>query len=167
MINVLGKRLNLKRSFFFFVNLVSTITWCIFNSQFYQLTDGVAMGGPASSATAENYIQVHEYASISMALYKSLQTYATFSVTSKSSSNIKFSMEEERNGEQVFCDTLLKQNNGRVSVLVYRKFNHANQYLYYGFRYQAGCKKSALSSMFNRAYPINTNKDDLTKKKLE
>ena len=30
------------------VDLVSTTTWYTFNSQFYQETDGVAMGGSAS-----------------------------------------------------------------------------------------------------------------------
>ena len=34
------------------VHLVLTTTW-YFNSQFYQQTDGVAPGGPASSTTAE------------------------------------------------------------------------------------------------------------------
>ena len=32
--------------------------------------------------------------------------------------NIKFSMEEESNGELAFLDTLLKWNNGEISVLV-------------------------------------------------
>ena len=35
------------------VHLVLTTTWYTFNSQFYQKTDDVAMGGPASSTTAE------------------------------------------------------------------------------------------------------------------
>ena len=35
------------------VNLVLTTTWYTFNAQFYQQTDGVAMGGPASSTTTE------------------------------------------------------------------------------------------------------------------
>ena len=42
------------------VNLVLTTTWYNFNSQFYQQTDGVAMAGLASSATAEIYMQPHE-----------------------------------------------------------------------------------------------------------
>ena len=40
-------------------------------------------------------------------------------------------MEEESNGELAFLDTLLKQNNGEISVLVYRKPTHTDQYLYY------------------------------------
>ena len=38
------------------VHLVLTTTWYTFNSQFYQQTDGVAMGGPASSITAGIYM---------------------------------------------------------------------------------------------------------------
>ena len=51
------------------VNLVLTTTWYTFNSQFYQQTDGVAMGGPVSSTTAEIYMQAHESTAISMALH--------------------------------------------------------------------------------------------------
>ena len=43
--------------------------------------------------------------------------------------NIKFTMEEESNGELAFLDTLLKWNNGEISVLVYRKPIHTEQYL--------------------------------------
>ena len=32
--------------------------------KFYQQTDGVAMGGPASSTTAEIYVQAHEQTNI-------------------------------------------------------------------------------------------------------
>ena len=35
--------------------------------------------------------------------------------------NIEFTMEEESNGELAFLDSLLKRNNGEISVLVYRK----------------------------------------------
>ena len=41
-------------------NLLLTATWHTFNSQFYQQTDDVAMGGPAFSTTADIYMQVHE-----------------------------------------------------------------------------------------------------------
>ena len=51
------------------VNLVLTTTWYTFNSQLYQQPDGIAMGGPASSTTAEIYIQAHERTAISTALH--------------------------------------------------------------------------------------------------
>ena len=51
------------------VYLVFATTWCTFNSQFYQQTDGVAMGGPASSTTVEIYMQVYERTFIITALH--------------------------------------------------------------------------------------------------
>ena len=77
--------------------------------------------------------------------------------------NINFTMVEESNGEQAFLDTLLKQNNGEIFVLVYRKPTHTEQYLHYSSHHQTSCKKSVVSSLFNRAYSIITNKDDLHK----
>ena len=68
-------------------------------------------------------------------------------------------MEEESNGELAFLDTLLKQNNGEISVLVYRKPTYA----YTTATLQTSCKESVVSSLFNRAYSIITNKDDLHK----
>ena len=77
--------------------------------------------------------------------------------------NIKFSREEESNGELAFLETLLKQNNREISVLVYRKPIHTDQYLHYSSHHQTSCKESVVSSLFNRAYSIITNKDDLHK----
>ena len=77
--------------------------------------------------------------------------------------NIKFTMEEESNGELAFLDTLLKLNNGQISVLVYRKLTHTDQYLHYSSHHQTNCKESVVSSLFNREYSIITNKDDLHK----
>ena len=50
--------------------------------------------------------------------------------------NIKFTMKEESNGELAFLDTLLKRNNGEISVLVYRKPAHTDQYLHYNSHHQ-------------------------------
>ena len=51
------------------VHLVLTTTWYTFNSQFYQQTDSVAIGAPASSTTAEIYMQVYERTAITTALH--------------------------------------------------------------------------------------------------
>ena len=57
-------------------------------------------------------------------------------------------MEEESNGELAFLDTLLK---------------HTDPYLHYSSHHQTSSKESVVSSLFNRAYSIITNKDDLHK----
>ena len=77
-----------------------------------------------------------------------------------------FTMEEESNGELVI-DTLLKWNNGEISVLVYRKLTNTDQYLNYSSHHQTSCTESVISSVFNRAYSIITNKISYTKKMLE
>ena len=46
------------------VHLVLTNTWHTFNSQFYQQTNGVAMESPASSTTAEIYMQTCKHTAI-------------------------------------------------------------------------------------------------------
>ena len=161
------------------VHLVLTTIWYIFNSQFYQKTDGVAMGGPASSTTAEIYMQAYKRTAITTALHL-LKVWEQFvddvySILKRTHlenffhhnnlhQNIKFTMEEESNGELAFLDTLLKRNNGEISVLVYRKPTHTDQYLHYRFHHQTSCKENVVSSLFNRTCSIITNKDDLNKK---
>ena len=137
------------------------------------------MGGRASSTTAETYIQAYEHTALTMALHPPKvwerfdddiysiikHTYLEnfFHHINILHQNIKFSMEEETNGELAFLDTLLKWNNGEISVLVYRKPRHTDQYLHYNSHQQASCEESVVSFMFNRAYSIITNKHDLHK----
>ena len=40
-------------------------------------------------------------------------------------------MEEENDADLAFLDTLLKQNNGKIFVLVFKKPTNADQYLHY------------------------------------
>ena len=51
------------------VHLVLATTWYTFNSQFYQQTNGVAMGGPASSNAAEMYGHAYQRTAITTALH--------------------------------------------------------------------------------------------------
>ena len=135
------------------------------------------MGGPVSSTTAET--EAHERTAISTALHppkawerfvediystlKRMQLESFFHHINNFHQNIKFTMEEESNGELAFLDTLLKRNNGEISVLVYRKPIHTDQYLHYSSHHQTSCKESVVSLLFNRAYSIFKNKDDLNK----
>ena len=139
----------------------------------------VSMGGPASSTTAEIYMQAYERTAITTALHppkvweqfvddvysilKRTHLENFFHHINNLHQNIKFTMEEESNGELAFLDTLLKRNNGEISVLVYRKPTHTDQNLHYSSHHQTSCKESVLSSLFNTAYSIITNKDDLHK----
>ena len=112
VINLLGKRLNLK----------------------------------TFSTAAEIYMQPLECTALSTALHP-----------------LKFTMEQESNGELVLLDTLLKRNSGKISVLVYRKPTYTDQDHHYSSHHQTNCKESVVSSMFNRIYSVITNIDDLYK----
>ena len=135
------------------------------------------MGVPASSTAAEIYMQAYERTAITMAQHppkvweqfvddiysvlkwRHLENF--FHHINNLHQSIKFTMEGESNGELAFLVTLLKQNNGEISVLLYRKPTHTDQYLHYSSHHQTSCKESVVSSLFSRAYSIITNKDDL------
>ena len=140
---------------------------------FYQQTAGVPMGGRVSSTTVEIYMHTHEQATMSTALHppkdwrrfvddvysilKPTNLENVFHYINNLCQNIKFTMEENRNGKRAFLDTLLKQNNGKIFVLVYRNPMHTNQFLHVSSHHQTSCKESVVSSLFNRAYYIITN----------
>ena len=102
------------------VYLDLTTTWYNFNSQFYQQADGVAIGDPASSATAEIYMQA--YTTITTALHHPkvwerfvdnvcsilkhthLEKFSHY--INNLHQNIKFTMEGESNAELAFLDKL-------------------------------------------------------------
>ena len=58
--------------------------------------------------------------------------------------NINFIKEEESNGELAFLPTLLKRNNGKIYVLVYRKPIHTDQYLHYSSQNQTSCEEKVV-----------------------
>ena len=90
-------------------------------------------------------------------LFLNVRTWKTFSITSTIFMKdyyvyMKFTMEEESNGELAFLYLLLKQNNGKIFVLVYRKPTHTDQDLHYNPHHQTSFKKSVVSFLFNRAF---------------
>ena len=103
------------------VSLVLTTIWYTFNSQFYQQTDGMGMGGPASSIAAEIYMQAYERTAITTALHppkvweqfvddvysilKRTHLENFFHHINNLHQNIKFTMKKESNGELAFLDT--------------------------------------------------------------
>ena len=137
------------------------------------------MGGPASSTAAEICMQAYEGTAIATALHppkvwelfvddvysilKRMHLGNFFHYINNLHQNVKFTMEKENNGELAFLDTLWKRNNGEISLLVYRKPTHTDHYLHYCSHYQISRKESVGSSLFNRAYSIITNKNDLHK----
>ena len=89
-------------------------------------------------------------------LFSEVHCWKTFFHHNSLHQNIKFTMKEEINGELAFLDTLLKRNNGKISVMVYKKPTHTDQYLCYNSHHQTS-KENFVSSLFNKAYSIFTS----------
>ena len=68
-------------------------------------------------------------------------------------------MKEKSNGE-LFIETGKWKG---LSVLIYRKPTHTDQYPHYSSHPQLSCKESVVSSLLNKVYNIVTNKDNLYK----
>ena len=81
--------------------------------------------------------------------------------------NIIFTVEEKSNGELAFLDTFLKRNNGEISILVYRKLTHTDQYLHYSSHHQTSCKKSVFPPCLIEHIPLSQIRMTYTKKSLE
>ena len=103
-------------------NLVLTTTLIYLNFQFYRETDGVTMGGQASSTAAEIFIQtlhprkvweqfVYDFYSI----LKSSHFENSFHQINNLHQKINFTIAEESVGEIAFLHTLLRGNNRKIS----------------------------------------------------
>ena len=126
------------------------------------------MGDPESSTTTEIYMQAYECTAMTTALHpqnfwkrfvdnvysilKRTHLENVFHHTNNLHQNIKLTMGEESNGELAFLDTLLKRNNREISVLVYRKPTHTDQYLHYSSHHQTSCKESVKGEWISRKH---------------
>ena len=155
-------------------------TFFIFNSAYYQQTEGVAMGGPPSSIIAEIYMHWTETTALTTTshLPKVWQRYVddVFSIIRKSNLHdffqhinslqpkTKFNMKTEQNSQLPFLDTLIQRNiDNTISVRVYRKPTHRDQYLKFTSHHLARAKNSVITSLFDRAKNIISNPSDQEK----
>ena len=162
------------------IEFLLTKTWFIFDGKYYSQTDGVAMGGPASSVVAEIYMQKHEQIAISTAdhppktwdrfvddvlsIIKAEFLNEFFEHINNLHPKIKFTIEEEKDGCLAFLDTLIKRKeNGELSVCVYRKPTHTDQYLNFHSNHIASTKDSVVSALFRRARDIISDPRELEK----
>ncbi|XP_057305297.1 uncharacterized protein LOC130642226 [Hydractinia symbiolongicarpus] len=164
------------------VHIVLTKTWYLFDGNFFTQTDGVAMRGPTSSVVAEIYMQAHETTALTTAdhaprvwkrfvddvflIIKRAHLDVFHEHINNLHPNIQFTIEHEKNGKLPFLDILVSRNGGNLSVSVYHKPTHTDQYLNYTSNHQMSCKESVVSSLLDRAVNVvsgeNNRKKDLS-----
>ena len=160
------------------IKILLTETCFLFNGEFYKQTDGVAMGGPTSSTVAEIYMISHEQTALTTTTCppKVWERYVddVFLIIKKHwleefydhinglHEQIKFTIEKEKDSNLAFLDTLVHKNEDKsLSVKVYRKPTHTDQYLNFESNHSRSVKESVVSSLFTRARNIVSNSDDL------
>ena len=159
------------------LNILLRTTYFKFNDQFYQQTDRAAMGGPTSAIVSEIYMQALEMTAITTADHppKIWERHVddVFSVIQRTylqellhhinslHPQTQFIKEQEQDSILPFLDTLLQRNPDKtISVKVYRKATHTNQYLNYTSHHLTSTKQNVITALFDRADNVFSSEKD-------
>ena len=131
------------------IELCLRSTYFQFQDDFFEQIDGTPMGSPLSPVIANLFIEnLEELAMHSAPLKPSLwlryvdntfviwphgeQNLQSFhAYLNQLSTNIQFTIEEEKEGQLAFLDVLVTHNEDRLSTAVYRKPTHTERYILY------------------------------------
>jgi len=149
---------------------VLTSTYFSVDGQFYEQTDGVAMGSPLSPVIANFYMEDFEMKAIKKATHKptcwyryvdnifAIWPYGKEKLTDFLNhlngihNNIQFTVEREDEGHLPFLDTdIYRKMDGSLGYRVYQKPTHTNLYLHQKSHHHPANKHSVLSSLVQRA----------------
>ena len=134
------------------------------------------MGGPTSAIVSEIYMQSLETTANTTAdqspkIWERLVN-DVFSVVHKEHlqeplehinlhPQTQLTKEEESNSRLPFLDTLVQRNHDKsISVKIYRKPTHTNQYLKYTSHNPTSAKQSVITALFGRADNIVSNEKE-------
>ena len=154
-------------------------TCFVFQGQYYEQIEGVAMGSPLSPIVANIFMEDFETKALETAahppsLWKRFvdDTFVVIEAQYKEGffqhinsidENIKFTAENTRaDGAMPFLDTLVTPQSDRsLLTTVYRKPTHTNQYLQWDSHHTISNKYSVISTLFHRAKDVCSTKEQL------
>ncbi|XP_072028073.1 uncharacterized protein [Amphiura filiformis] len=135
------------------LEFILTTTYFTFKGKIYRQLFGTAMGSPVSPIAANIFMEALEQQAIATSaplncrpklwlryvddILEVIQRDSVQQLTDHinqvdKSGSIKFTFEQESQGQLPFLDTLIvKKDDGTVKLLVYRKSTHTDQYLNY------------------------------------
>ena len=158
-------------------------TYFVFQGQYYEQLEGAAMGSPVSPIIANLYMEHFETNALASApsppRYWKRYVDDTFVVIQKSKQeeffqhinnidpHIKFTAESTRpDGSMPFLDTLVSpQEDGALSVSVFRKPTHTDQYLQWDSHHPLSAKYGVLSTLLHRAKTVCSTEEALQTEK--
>ena len=154
-------------------------TYFQFQNQFYEQTDGAAMGSPLSPIIANLFMEHIEEKAITTAPFKpSLWIHYVDDTViwphgpaplkrfhehlNQQCPSIQFTMETEDDGKIPFLDVLITRNGTQLSTSVYRKPTHTDGYLPFHSHHHLRMLTGVMQCMRNRAHQIC---EDINKQK--
>ena len=159
-------------------------TYFLFQGQYYEQTQGAAMGSPVSPVLANLYMEFFEDRALSTAVNPPRQWKRfvddTFVILKQDKKEeflqhinsvdpaIQFTTEEQKqDGSMPFLDILVTpQEDGTLTSRVYRKPTHTDQYLQWNSHHNLACKYSVINTLIHRARAVCSN-SQLLKEELK
>ena len=143
-------------------------TYFSFQDQFYEQVEGAAMGSPVSPIVANLYMEYLEQKALSTApkpprfwhrfvddtfvIHKEVNKQGFFQHINSVDPAIGFTVEDNKeDGSIPFLDTIVKpEADGTLSITVYRKPTHTDQYLQWESHHHLSAKFSVIHTLSHR-----------------
>ena len=158
-------------------------TYFSFQGQFYEQVEGAAMGSPVSPIVANLYMEYLEQKALSTApnppkfwgryvddtfvIHKEANKQSFLQHINSVDPAIRFTVEDNKeDGSIPFLDTIVKPEvDGSLSITVYRKPTHTDQYLQWDSHHHLSAKFSVIQTLSHRASTVCSNPELLQKEK--
>ena len=158
-------------------------TYFSFQDQFYEQVEGAAMGSPVSPIVANLYMEYLEQKALSTAptpprfwcrfeddtfvIHKEVNKQGFLQQINSVDPAIKFTVEDNKeDGSIPFLDTIVKpEADGTLSITVYRKPTHTDQYLQWDSHHHLSAKFSVIHTLSHRASTVCSKPDLLQQEK--
>ena len=158
-------------------------TYFSFQGQFYEQVEGAAMGSPVSPIVANLYMEYLEQKALSTAphppkfcvryvddtfvIHKEANKQSFLQHINSVDPAIRFTVEDNKeDGSIPFLDTIVKpEADGSLSITVYRKPTHTDQYLQWDSHHHLSAKFSVIQTLSHRASTMCSNPQLLQKEK--
>ena len=158
-------------------------TYFSFQGQFFEQVEGATMGSPVSPIVANLYMEYLEQKALSTApnpprfwcryvddtfvIHKEANKQGFLQHINSVDPAIKFTVEDNKeDGSIPFLDTIVKPEvNGSLSITVYRKPTHTDQYLQWDTHHNLSAKFSVINTLSHRAQTVCSNPELLKKEK--
>ena len=157
-------------------------TYFSFQDQFYKQVEGAAMGFPVRPIVANLYTEYLEqkalrtaprfwcrYVDDAFVIHKEIHKQDFLQHIKSVDPAIQFTVETKKeDGTMPFLDTIVKlEAAGTLSITVYRKPTHTDQYLHWDSHHHLSAKFSVIHTLSHRAQTVCSNPELLHKEKAQ